>query len=33
MAAPEVDDYDEIPYENVLSKWEFEIGKYIKYML
>lgn len=33
IAAPEVDDYDEIPYENVLSKWEFEIGKYIKYML
>lgn len=33
MAAPEIDDYDEIKYENILSKWENEIGKYIEYTL
>ena len=33
MAAPEIDDYDEVPYEKVFSKWENEIGKYIEYTL
>lgn len=33
MAAPEIDDYDELPFEGVITTGEFHIGKYIEYSI
>ncbi len=33
LAAPEVDDYDEVVLKNIASKWELDIGKYVEYTL